>query len=169
MAVQLEANLLVKLVATLSDPLDLSTPKDEVWKSISLLFTNGIGDDQGNEMFHDERTLAASATEDLDLSGTALQNVFGDNIALTEMKVLIVEALSTNTNNVEVSRPASNGVPFLAAAGDKVSLGPGDFFVFVRRAGVTVTAGTGDLITFTNSAGSTEVKYRVIILGNRSS
>jgi hypothetical protein len=52
------------------------------------------------------------------------------------------------------------------AAGDGIALGPGDWIaIAMSAAGKTVTADTGDLLHVKNSAGSTEVKYRVILLG----
>ena len=66
----------------------------------------------------------------------------------------------------EVTRPGANGVPLFMAAGDGIALGPGDWIaIAMSAAGKTVTADTGDLLHVKNSAGSTEVKYRVILLG----
>jgi hypothetical protein len=34
-----------------------------------------------------------------------------------------------NTNDVQLTRPAANGVPLFLAAGDGVAIGPGDIFL----------------------------------------
>jgi hypothetical protein len=109
--------------------------------------------------------LSASATEDLDLSGS-LTNAFG-TVTFARIKAVLVVASTDNTNNVNVTRPASNGVPLFLAAGDGLSVRPGGIFMWAcsDATGVAVTAGTGDLLTLTNSAGSTSVTYSIIVIG----
>jgi hypothetical protein len=86
---------------------------------------------------------------------------------MARIKAILVKAASGNTNNVNVSRPASNGVPLFLAASDGIAVLPGGAFLWVapNAAGVAVTAGTGDLLTFTNSAGTASVTYDVVIVG----
>jgi hypothetical protein len=120
---------------------------------------------KANILFSDTRTLAASANGDLDLAG-ALADAFGATIAAAEIVAIFFKAHSGNTNNVNVTRPASNGFggPFLAA-GDGVSIKPGEYALFVSESGWAVTAGTGDLLNVANSAGTTGVDYDVVIIG----
>lgn len=132
----------------------------------NILLTNGTGVGQGDRMWSDQRTVTASATDSVDLSGT-LTDAFGATLTFAKIKAVYVEALSTNTNNVVVTRPASNGVPLFAAAGDALALRPSESFFWggSAGAGVTVTAGTGDLIDFVNSAGGSSVVYNVVVIG----
>jgi hypothetical protein len=162
----LTTKLTASLAATLTDVLDLSTVSDPVSYSTRYDLTSGTGAGQADMMWHDRRTLTASATEDLDLAGV-LTNAFGDTQTFARVKAVIVAAASGNTNNVNVTRPASNGVPLFLAAGDGIPVRPGGMFLWVASdaTAVAVTAGTGDLLTFTNSAGSTSVTYDVIIIG----
>lgn len=133
-------------------------------QAISLL--NGTGAGQGDLIFTDTRTLTASATENLDLAGS-LTDAYGATITFARIKAVVVVAASGNTNDVQVTRPASNGVPLFMAAGDGIALAPGDFMAWATSGatGKVVTAGTGDLLTVTNSAGTTSVTYTVIIIG----
>jgi len=125
--------------------------------------TAGVG--QANVLFSDERTLLASANEDLDLAG-AIADAFGANIAAAELVALCIVADDGNTNNVNVSQPASNGVPgIFLAAGDGVAIAPGMPFLWVNRNGVAVTAGTGDKINVANSSAGTPVTYRILAIG----
>lgn len=145
---------------------DIGSPKMPV--SIDKLLSLSAGTDASNKaniLFSDTRTLAASATEDLDLSG-ALADAFGATIAAAEIVAIFVSAAPGNTNSVNVTRPAANGFtgPFLAA-GDGVSIKPGEWQTFVSQSGWPVTAATGDLLTFTNSAAGTAVTYSVVIVG----
>lgn len=144
---------------------DLGTPNILVDISKMLEFTPGtaaVG--QSNILFSDTRTLGASATENLDLAGI-LADALGATIAAAEVVAVYIGAAPGNTNDVQLTRPASNGTPLFLAAGDGLAIGPGDFFLFTNRKGIGVTAATGDLLTLTNSAGTTGVTYDVVILG----
>lgn len=148
--------------------LDLGTAAFPFSTSSSVAYTSGTGAGQVDVAFTDTRTLAASATENLDLAGT-LTDAFGATVTFARIKAIYISAAAGNTNDVQVTRPASNGVPFLMAAGDGIALRKGAGFAWwsgpADATGVAVTAGTGDLITVTNSAGTTSVTYTVIILG----
>src|SRR5262245_32188080 len=72
---------------------------------------DGTGANQADRYFADTRPLAASGTEDLDLVGS-LTNLRG-TVTFAKLKAILVIADAGNTNNVQVTRPASNGVPWL--------------------------------------------------------
>lgn len=162
----LTTELSVRLAATLTSALDLSTPTDALTNAVKLILTSGTGANQADMMWHDTRTLSASATEDLDLAGV-LTGPLGGTLTFARIKVVLVTAAAGNSNNVNVTRPASNGVPLFLAAGDGIPVLPGGLVCWAapNAAGVAVTGGTGDLLTFTNSAGSTSVTYSVMIIG----
>lgn len=165
----LDTDLLVRLVATETSALDLVTASAPVSFSARTRLTTGTGANQADKIFTDTRTLSASATEDLDVSG-ALTTPLGGTFVIARIKAIIVTAASTNANNVNVTRPAANGVPLFLAAGDGVPVKPGGAFVWVAPdvTGIAVTAATGDLVTFTNSAGATSVTYSVVFIGASS-
>ena len=148
--------------------LDLGTVSYPFSSTASVSYASGVGAGQVDICFTDTRTLSASATEDLDLAGS-LTGAFGTTLTFARIKAIQVSAAAGNTNNVQVTRPASNGVPWLMAAGDGIALRPGAAFTWASGSadatGVVVTDATGDLITFTNSAGTTSVTYTVVILG----
>jgi hypothetical protein len=146
--------------------LDLGTADLPVDVLANIALADGTGANQADRIFTDTRTLSASATEDLDLAGS-LTDAYGATITLARVKAILVKAASGNTNNVNVSRPASNGVPLFLAASDGIAVLPGGAFLWVapNAAGVAVTAGTGDLLTFTNSSSGTSVTYDVVIVG----
>ena len=125
---------------------------------------SGVGVDQADKIWHDTRNLGASAAESLDLNG-GLTGSFGA-VVFAKLKAIIVVALPTNANDVQVTQPAANGVPFMLAAGDGFAIKPGSAMVLLNKgAGWTVTAGTGDLITVTTSAGGTGVDYTIVLIG----
>lgn len=167
MATTLTAFITAEIKATYKNLLDLGTPTDQFLKRLVIELANGTGANSADLMFHDQRTLTASGTEDLDLAGGLTNPLTGAAMTFVELRFLLVTAASTNTNNVVVSRPASNGVPIFSAAGDAAPVSPGGVLLLGGPADgkIAVTAGTGDLITITNSAGSTSVTYDVAILG----
>lgn len=146
--------------------LDLGDATFPIALTQALTLSNGTGASQADMIFTDTRTLTASSTENLDLAGS-LTDAYGTTMTFARIKALIVTAASGNTNDVQVTRPASNGVPVFMAAGDGIAVRPNGLFAWACQdaTGVAVTASTGDLLTFTNSAGSTSVTYTVIIIG----
>jgi len=133
--------------------------------TISEAIAAGTGSGQADILWADERTLAADATEDLDLAGV-LTDAFGDTVTLVDVKAILIENTSTTASIISVMQAAANGFvgPFDAAS-EKTNLAAGCFVMYGNPgAGWAVTAGTGDLITFTEEA-TLEGKYKITILG----
>jgi hypothetical protein len=167
MATTLRTVVQAELSAVYRNVLDLGTPTDNFLKKVRVELGNGTGATLADLMFHDQRTLAASGTEDLDLAGGLTNPLTGASMTFVELRAVLITASASNTNNVNVTRPASNGVPLFMAAGDGIAIPPGGAFLWTcpADAKVTVTAGTGDLLTVTNSAAGTSVTYDVAIIG----
>ncbi len=145
---------------------DLGQPDFTVPKPPEMVLNNGTGNNQADELFTDKRTLAASATESLDLAGVLL-NAFGVAITFVKIRGIYIKALAANTNDVQVKGAAVNGFigPFNALA-DQVNIPPGGAWQIAAPVlGWAVTAGTGDLLDVTNGAGGTSVDYEVEIVG----
>jgi|TARA_Y100000310_G_scaffold98201_1_gene95929 hypothetical protein len=161
------AKLSVQLLAKLTSVLDLSVAEDPLNFDKLFEIGDGTGANQGDMLWHDQRTLSASATEDLDLAGS-LSNAFGTTQTFVRVNIVMVFAAKGNTNDVQVQRASSNGVPVFMAASDGVALPPGGLMLLYfgdDATDVVVTAGTGDKLTITNSAGSTSVTYDILVLG----
>jgi hypothetical protein len=159
------AQISMRFAAEQINALDLATGSFNLAWGPVWNFADGTGANQAKAVFSDTRTLTASATENLDLAGV-LTDAFGATITMAKIKAIMITAASGNTNSVQVTRPASNGVVLFMAAGDGIALTPGAGVcaVFPDANGIAVTAGTGDLLTITNSAGSTSVTYTIAIL-----
>ncbi len=167
MATSLTGRIAVSIVTALSNLLDLGTPKDDLAREYLQRFADGEGASQAEMVFHDQRTLAASATEDLDFAG-GLTNAFGATITFKAIKAIFVRAAPGNTNNVVLTRPATNGLVLFAAASDALAgLKPGGMFLFTDPsvAGLMVTAGTGDLLNVSNSGAGSAVTYDLVVIG----
>lgn len=161
----LTAKLLVEFTADQEGSNDFGGPSFEPKLRRLMNFASGTGADQADIVFADERTLAASATEDLDLAGV-LADAFGATITAVEVVGIIVEADAANTNNVVVG-DATSPVPIFGGTNPTVSVKPGGIFVlFAPNASgqFTVGAGSTDDLKITNSSSGTGVTYRIAIL-----
>jgi hypothetical protein len=163
----LEVTVKSSVLASLTSAPDLTSLIAKVSAGKSVAFTDGAGAGQANVIFADTRTLSASANESLDFSGSLTQPN-GSAAVFARIKYIYVEAATGNTNNVQVTQPASNGVPgiFLAAS-DGVAIKPGGNFEWMSpdASGAVVTASTGDLINIANSGGTTGVTYNIVVVG----
>lgn len=160
------ANVKVSINATQTKTADFESASSAIALALSVAFTDGTAASQADRIFKDTRTLTASATEDLDFSGS-LTDIYGAAVVFADIRVLCIMADSANTNNVRVIRPASNGLVLFAAASDEIVVHPGGCFLYVATdtTAIPVTATTGDLLTLTNSAGSTSVTYSIVAIG----
>lgn len=156
----------VTLSAELTGSHDLGTPTLPIKRAVDFLWASGTGANANDRVFADQRTVNASSNDSLDLSGS-LADGLGGTAVFAKVKGLYVYAASGNTNNVVITRPASNGLPIFSAAGDAFPLRPGAMFLWLSPdlTGVAVTAGTGDLLDLTNSGAGTSVTYDIVILG----
>ncbi|MES0444980.1 MAG: hypothetical protein ABUJ92_00405 [Desulfobacterales bacterium] len=163
----LEASVQISLSSVLQSALDLTTSKDTLSYKKTNTFTNGTGANQVNNQFHDQRTLAVSTAEELDLAGSLL-DAFGNTITFTKIKGIIVYAAAANTNDVRIGGSAANGFnSWVGAVGDYVKVKPGGLFLLTApdATGLAVTAGTGDLLTLENDSSGTAVTYDIVLLG----
>lgn len=171
MATILTAGALVNITANLTGPSGIvGSIGANLSKTLGASLAQGTGAGQADVVYWAERTLAASTNEDLDLTGTALQDPLGTNIALARIKAFIIGAAAGNANNVVVGNAASNGVAGLFGAVTHTAIvRPGAVVCWIcglaDATGYAITAGTADLLRVANSAGGTSVTYDIVIIG----
>lgn len=160
--------LAVSAFAELTSALDLGSGRASQSLSRSMSLGSGTGAGKADRVFSDRRTLAASATEDLDLAGVLL-DAFGATITFARIKGLVVAAAAGNSNNVVIGAASSNPWATLLGATHTLTLRPGAFVAVgtgvADATGYAVTASTGDLLKVANSGGSTSVTYDIHIIG----
>ncbi|WP_282698209.1 hypothetical protein [Streptomyces sp. CC208A] len=165
----LTSSLSVAANATLTSALDLATASAPVTVRAATTWQSGIGAGQADRVFSDRRTLAASATEDLDLAGVLL-DAFGAAITFARVKGLYVRADAANVNNVVLGNATSNAWAALLGATGTLTLRPGAAVGLTTGAAdataYAVTAGTGDLLKVANSGAGTAVSYDIVIIGS---
>lgn len=162
----LDTKLKLSLSSLLTGATDLQPRSAPLSYAVTKALTNGTGANQADRVFSDQRTITASSTDSIDLSGS-LTDAFGATVTFARVKLVLVTAAATNVNNVNVTRPASNGLPLFLAAGDGIAVRPGGVFCWActDATGVAVTAGTGDLLDIVNSGAGSSVVYDVVIIG----
>lgn len=166
MAVATTIKALIRAVET--GTADLATPAATHELSLSDTLATGTSNGQADKVWSDTRTLAASATEDLDLAG-ALAAALGGTAVFVEVVAVMVIALAANTNNVVVGNGTAPviGGPFGAAGANTIVLQPGACFLWFSptNPAAAVTATTADILKVANSGGTTGVTYSIVILG----
>lgn len=167
MTATLSSNVSVQVTAQLKDGATIGEVTHDIAFRMANALTNGSGANQANQAYAGRRTLAASATENLDLSG-GLINAFGTALLFTAIKAIVITAAAGNTNDVLVGGAASNGfVSWVGDPADVVKVKPGGMFVIAapNAAGFAVTAATADLLKIANSGAGTGVTYDVVVIG----
>lgn len=146
---------------------DLGTPFMEIDTGAKTVeFVNGTTAGKADRVFSDERTLAASASENLDLAG-ALTDAFGATITFAKIVAIHIEADAANAADIVVGGAASNAFvgPF-GASTHTLAVKPGGRLTLVApQGGWTVTAGTADLLKILNGSGAASAIYKVVLLG----
>lgn len=147
----------------------LGTPTFDLNLTGLVRLSPGVGAGQADKLFSDKRTLAASATENLDLAGT-LVDPLGTVLNFAKVKAILIIADPSNTNNVVIGGAATNAFvgPF-GTATDTIAVKPGGVqLIAVPGSGWTVTAATADLLKVANSGSGSAVTYKVVIVGTSS-
>lgn len=127
-----------------NDPLSIT-------QSISV--TDGVAANQANVLFHDKRTVATGANDDIDLAGV-LTDAFGATITSARIKMLYIRNRDA-TNTFNIGGVATNPwITWLIATGDGIVLRPGGWVQLVAfdATGYVVTAGTADILRVTHNA-----------------
>ena len=161
--------------ATAKKATDLTVPSETLNLTKTLKFIFGTGAGQVDQVFHDRRTLAGGASEELDLAG-ALTNAFGATVTFAKIKGIAIINRSNETldghsptdADLDIGGAAANAFqgPFVDSS-DKLNLAAGAPLLIAKpdADGWTVTAGTGDLLKIENKDGSEEAVYDIVLVG----
>jgi hypothetical protein len=153
------------------ESLDLSTVADAARLVFAASLADGVAADQADKLWHDQRTLAPSGSEILDL--TSLTNtMFGSAVAASFAKVRILLIINTATASGDDLHVGGAGAganawtaPFAGNADAKITV-PADSVLLVvnKKSGWTVTNGSSDALRIANN-GSGSVTYKIAIVG----
>jgi hypothetical protein len=169
LALQAHASLLTTIRATIEGVYrgsGVDTPQLNIVASDPIVLTSGTGSGAADLAYQVAINIAASGNQTYDLAGS-LVDAFGTTLTFVKIKAILVEADSTNTNDIVIGNAASNQFvgPF-GAATHTVQVQPGGKFLIVApAAGWTVTAATADILKLANSSSGTAVTGKLRIIG----
>jgi hypothetical protein len=162
----LSTNIIAKIIASRTTPLDVASGSYTLADRDPINLADGVGTNQANLVWSDTRTLAASTSEELDLTALPNSPPFS-NTSMVKVKAILIIAADGNTNNVEVGNAAATQFlgGFLAAA-HRWAIPPGGvFLVAAPKAGWASTDGVSDKLKIANSGAGTSVDYSLILIG----
>lgn len=160
----------VKSVVNLSynSGLDIGIGQHKIDLIKDIAFTSGTGANQINLLWSDQRTLAASTGEDLDLAGS-LVDAFGNTLTFASIKMIYIFSAAANGDNLLVGGAASAAISTLFSdTSDEIIVAPGGTMLLVNpnAAGYAVTATTADLLRIENADSGAAATYDIIIAGD---
>jgi len=160
----LKTVLQIILAATYVKDLDISDPVDRLAKTYEMALASGDGDDEADKIFHDTRSLNASASEDLDLAGL-LVDAFGATLNFAVIKAMVFKNNNTLSTLSIGGAAATQFKNWVGDVTDVVNVPPGGLFVLTApAAGFAVGAGTFDLLKVAFGAGGNGT-YDIILVG----
>jgi len=146
---------------------ELTEPYEKL-PTINFDVSTGTTGGEMDLMWHDQRTLAASATEELDLADGSLLNAFGEACAFTDVRLICIQASEDNTNDVLVGGTVTHEwLGWLTAAGDIMTVPAGAATMnYSPKDGTwAVTSGSSDTLQIANGAAGSSVTYDIYIGG----
>lgn len=165
MAVSASGTISLSTVITQVEGLDLGVNKTSALsKLLTQAFASGTGLNQIDRLFMDQRTISGSGTDALDFVGGGLLDVLGAAFAPARIKFLII--VNLGPNDIQVQRPASNGIPLYLAVsdGEQIPINGVLYKCWPSAAGIVVTPTTGDLLNIVNTAAG-NIDYLIICGG----
>lgn len=151
------------------EALDLSTVIDSARLEYSRALSDGAGADQASVVWHDQRSIAAGANDDLDLAGGLSNTLFGTAVTVSFTKIKAILIINTSIVDGDKLRVGGGANPFtgpFAGSGSaQVELGADSALLLSsKKDGWNVTAGSGDIVRVSNP-GVTAITYRIVVLG----
>lgn len=162
----LDTRLELKLDSTQSSALDLTSRTSPLSYPYRKRLTNGTGANQASLVWSDQRTILASANDDIDLAGV-LTDAFGATITFARIKTIVIKAADTNVNNVVVGGASSTFTTWVTGTNPAVLVRPGGLLVLSApdATAYVVTATSADTFRITNGGAGTSVVYDIILIG----
>lgn len=161
----LTATITALLDITIGTDADFADPVQEIKEIVDASFTVGTGADQANQVWSDQRTLAASANEELDIQGGTLENGFGQAITFSAIKAIFIRNRST-TGELLVGGAAANAFdsPF-GDSSDKVRVRRGGILLLTGPDAVGHAVDASDVLKIDNEDTVNTLTYDIILVG----
>jgi hypothetical protein len=163
----LTANLNVQFSASQTGTHTIAEPNFEPRISMSLAFEDGVGLNQADLQWVIERTLAAGASDLLDLTA-GLMDAFNKPIVFAEIVAILITTDAENTDNLEIGAAASEAwTGIFGAATDKIKLPPGGMFAISSPGdpGIGAVDGTSNTLQLKNASATESCSFQIAIVG----
>lgn len=162
------------LTGKLQNALDLTTVQDtfntnDTFAPLNYTFGSGTSSGNFNNWWHDQRTVAATTADNLDLRGGTVSTKLGLILDFQTIKLIVIQIVSPDgTKSLRVG-PQNVSNAFSSpwgGAGATVyeTVFHSHTFAFDPYTGFAVTAGTGDVLGIYNP-GAGSVTYNIFIAG----
>ncbi len=164
----LNAQINFALTAALAATGDFGDASVPTLAERSFKFKPGAGAGQANVIFADKRSLNPSASENLDMVGTLIDQL-GQTVSFTKVRAIAILADATNVNDVVVGGHATAAfASMFGASNNTLKVKPGGMVVLVApdANGYAVTATTADMLQVANSGAGSAVNYGIVVLGS---
>jgi hypothetical protein len=150
---------------------DLTTISDVSKLAFKHSFVDGIAADEADVLWHDERTLAAAANDDLDLTAL-VRTIFGSVLTVTFAKIkalLVINTQAVAGEDLRIGAAASNAWIGPFGASTHTLDVPADSSVLLvnRKDGWSVGDGSSDVLRIANN-GTGDITYRIVMVGTSS-
>jgi hypothetical protein len=159
--------LKTSMQASISPAGDYGGAAVDAFPELSEVWGEGTGDNQANRFYYDERSLAISTAENLDLAALT-PGPQGATVTLAEVKFLAIYWDAANTGNGQVKAGASNGWSSLfTGTTDAIKLVPGTttYLVINAEDGAYPVAGSNKVINIENMSGTGAGAYKILVVG----
>jgi hypothetical protein len=144
---------------------DGTTVETVINKKFERYLKPGSDVNEAQKVYTARHTIGASGTLDLDFAA-GMNDPFGVAQTFARIKLLMIIALDTNTNNVNVGGTVTNQMGLLADPSDVAPVPPGGVLFWDQGdAGRPITAATGDLLRIANSGSGSAVNFDIVAVG----
>ena len=144
---------------------DGSVSSDPVSKTISFALSNGGGDGNVSDIYHERRVLTTGATQEYDLAGVLVDEL-GQTLTFAQIKGIIIHSTLAANKTLTIGAGTDELLGWVGDATDVINVYAGGMFALIApNTGYTVTAGSADDLLVTNAAGGSST-YDIIIIGD---
>ncbi len=150
------------------EPLALTTVGDASQLAYDDALASGTAADEADRIWSDQRTLAAGANDDLDLTALT-HSLFGSTVTIDFARVkaiLIIHTSTTTGEKLALDSSVTNGFtgPFAASATSKVEIGADSAALLASKKDGWATASNNKVLRIHNG-GSASAVYNIVVLG----
>lgn len=128
---------------------------------IDWLFGTGVN--KANLLYHAKDLLAEAATTAVDISGSAIQDAFGDDCDFSLLKLIYIKNKDA-TEDLKLGGCANHLDIFASIADDKMFIKPGGYLLWVDPVGLDVTTN----LKLQLHAETAHVLYDIVLMGEKT-